>query len=51
MSMGDEAAAALECEPGVLAVCIRRSYYLPDGTPVEVAFNQHRTDQFRYDMN
>jgi DNA-binding GntR family transcriptional regulator len=48
--MGDEAVAALGCEPGSVAVCIRRSYYLPDGTLVEVAFNQHRADQFRYEL-
>ena len=48
--MGAETAAALGCEPGSMAVGIRRSYYLADGTLVEVAFNQHRADRFRYEL-
>jgi DNA-binding GntR family transcriptional regulator len=48
--MDPEAASALGCEPGSMTVCIRRSYYLQDGTLVEVAFNQHRADRFRYEL-
>lgn len=48
--MGAEAAAALGHEPGSMAVGIRRSYYLDDGTLVEVAFNQHPADRFRYEL-
>jgi DNA-binding GntR family transcriptional regulator len=48
--MSAAVAAALDCECGGMAVCIRRSYYLADGTLVEVAFNQHRADRFRYEL-
>lgn len=48
--MGADAAAALGREPGSMAVGIRRSYYLEDGTLVEVAFNQHPADRFRYEL-
>lgn len=48
--MGADAAAALGGEPGSMAVAIRRSYYLEDGTLVEVAFNQHPADRFRYEV-
>jgi DNA-binding GntR family transcriptional regulator len=49
--MGAEAAAALGCEPASMAVGVRRSYYLANGTLVEVAFNQHPADRFRYELN
>jgi len=48
--MAPDVAAALNCTPGSRAVGIRRSYYLQDGTLVEVAFNQHPTDRFRYEL-
>jgi GntR family transcriptional regulator len=49
--MTADVAAALDCAAGSMAVCIRRSYYLQDGTLVEVAFNQHPADRFRYELN
>lgn len=49
--MSVDVAAALHCEAGSMAVVIRRSYYLPDGTLVEVAFNQHPADRFRYELS
>jgi DNA-binding GntR family transcriptional regulator len=33
-----------------MAVGIRRSYYLQNGTLAEVAFNQHPADRFRYEL-
>ena len=45
-----EAAAALGYLPGSTAVLIRRSYVLQDGTLVEVAFNHHPADRFRYEL-
>jgi GntR family transcriptional regulator len=48
--MGATAAAALGCPMGSMAVLIRRSYVLEDGTLVEVAFNQHPIDRFQYEM-
>ena len=48
--MGAKAAAALGYATGSMAVLIRRSYVLEDGTLVEVAFNQHPVDRFQYEM-
>jgi DNA-binding GntR family transcriptional regulator len=49
-AMTTEVATALGCEPGSVAVNIRRSYHLTDGRLVEVAFNTHRADRFRYEL-
>jgi GntR family transcriptional regulator len=49
--MSAEVAAAVHCEAGDMAVVIRRSYYLQDETLVEVAFNQHPADRFRYELS
>ena len=48
--MTADVAQSLGCEPGAMAVCIRRSYFLQDGTLVEVAFNQHPAERFRYEL-
>ncbi len=49
-TMGPEPAAALGCAPGSMAVLIRRSYVAQDGAMVEVAFNLHPADRFRYEL-
>ena len=48
--MTPDVAASLGCAPQTMGVCIRRSYFLEDGTLVEVAFNQHRADRFRHEL-
>ena len=48
--MPKEISADLGCEPGDMAVEIRRSYHLESGELVEVAFTLHPADRFRYEL-
>ena len=48
--MPERLAAELACEPGSTAISIRRSYRLVGGKLVEVAFNLHPSDRFKYEM-
>lgn len=45
-----EMAGELGCEPGSMAIGIRRSYHLVSGELVEVAFNLHPADRFTYSL-
>ena len=46
----DGIARELGCEPGGMAIGIRRSYHLMGGELVEVAFNLHPADRFTYSL-
>ncbi|WP_187830409.1 GntR family transcriptional regulator [Siccirubricoccus phaeus] len=48
--MPEALTAELGCQPGSMAINVRRSYRLVGGELVEVAFNLHPADRFTYEV-